>query len=108
VREIKTRNSGILVECLTPDYAGDMAAVEVVATSGLDVYAHNIETVAELQRIVRDPRANFQQSLDVLEHAKRVQHVNPLCSMNPFRSMNPFCSIGNKLGIQFFTGSAAS
>lgn len=44
------RNPNILVECLTPDFRGDVAAVETVARSGLDVYAHNVETVRELQR----------------------------------------------------------
>ena len=48
---------GILVECLTSDFRGDMGAVSSLANSGLDVYAHNIETVRSLQRIVRDPRA---------------------------------------------------
>ena len=43
------RNGNILVECLTPDFRGDQELVETVAQSGLDVYAHNIETVAELQ-----------------------------------------------------------
>lgn len=43
------RNQNILVECLTPDFRGDMAAVAVVADSGLDVYAHNVETVESLQ-----------------------------------------------------------
>lgn len=38
------------MECLTPDFRGDLAAVEKVALSGLDVYAHNVETVRELQR----------------------------------------------------------
>ena len=38
--------------------------------SGLDVFAHNIETVESLQRRVRDPRANYRQSLDVLKAAK--------------------------------------
>jgi len=46
------RNPKILVECLTPDFRGDLAAVEKIALSGLDVYAHNIETVRELQRLV--------------------------------------------------------
>lgn len=46
------RNSQILVECLTPDFRGDLAAVEKVALSGLDVYAHNVETVRELQRYI--------------------------------------------------------
>ncbi|XP_037385989.1 lipoyl synthase, mitochondrial isoform X2 [Talpa occidentalis] len=66
-------NPRILVECLTPDFRGDLKAIEKVALSGLDVYAHNIETVPELQRKVRDPRANFDQSLRVLKHAKEVQ-----------------------------------
>lgn len=43
-------NPEILVECLTSDYAGDLEAVAEVARSGLDVYAHNIETVENLQR----------------------------------------------------------
>ncbi|XP_068258679.1 lipoyl synthase, mitochondrial isoform X2 [Nyctibius grandis] len=67
------RNSKILVECLTPDFRGDLKAVEKVALSGLDVYAHNVETVPELQRKVRDPQANFEQSVRVLKHAKEVQ-----------------------------------
>ncbi|KAK6190320.1 hypothetical protein SNE40_002216 [Patella caerulea] len=73
IREIKQRKPSILVECLTPDFRGDMKAVETVASSGLDVYAHNVETVAELQWLVRDPRANYKQSLAVLEHVKKCQ-----------------------------------
>uniref|UniRef100_A0A4X2KKW8 lipoyl synthase n=1 Tax=Vombatus ursinus TaxID=29139 RepID=A0A4X2KKW8_VOMUR len=72
-RQKGERNSNILVECLTPDFRGDLKSVEKVALSGLDVYAHNVETVPELQRKVRDPRANFNQSLQVLKHAKKVQ-----------------------------------
>ncbi|KAK2908795.1 hypothetical protein Q8A67_004632 [Cirrhinus molitorella] len=73
VSNLKERNSKILVECLTPDFRGDLAAVEKIALSGLDVYAHNVETVRDLQRHVRDPRANFDQSLSVLRHAKKVK-----------------------------------
>lgn len=42
-----------------------------MAKSGLDVYAHNIETVEALTPQVRDRRATFRQSLDVLRHAKK-------------------------------------
>ena len=70
VIELKRLAPHILVECLTPDFRGDMSAVRQVAVSGLDVYAHNIETVRELQWLVRDPRANYTQSLAVLEAAK--------------------------------------
>ncbi|XP_065191501.1 lipoyl synthase, mitochondrial-like [Sycon ciliatum] len=72
VRELKRRKPSILVECLTPDFRGDLTGVAEVASSGLNVYAHNIETVEDLQWLVRDPRANFRQSLAVLEHAKKV------------------------------------
>merc|ERR1711973_682114 len=70
VIELKKRKPGLLVECLTPDFRGDIDAVERVVLSGLDVFAHNIETVKELTWLVRDPRAKYQQSLDVLRYAK--------------------------------------
>ena len=38
----------LLVECLTPDFRGDVACIDRVARSGLDVYAHNVETVEDL------------------------------------------------------------
>lgn len=44
--------------------------MQQVATSGLDVFAHNVETVQRLQPVVRDRRANWQQSLGVLAAAK--------------------------------------
>ncbi|EDW39539.1 GL11904 [Drosophila persimilis] len=54
VREIKARNSNIFVECLVPDFRGDLDCVETIANCGLDVYAHNIETVEKLTPYVRD------------------------------------------------------
>ena len=42
-------NGRLLVEALVPDFSGDLAAVELVARSGLDVYAHNVETVRRFQ-----------------------------------------------------------
>lgn len=61
----------IFVEALTGDFAGSLEQVSLVAASGLDVYAHNVETVEELTPFVRDRRATFRQSLKVLEHAKK-------------------------------------
>ena len=58
------------VECLTPDFRGVPAPIFAVAQSGLDVYAHNVETVERLQGRVRDHRAGYAQSLRVLELAK--------------------------------------
>ena len=70
VRAIKRLNPGIGVEALTPDFAGDPAAVETVVTSGVDVFAQNLETVERLTHPVRDVRAGYTQTLDVLRHAK--------------------------------------
>lgn len=72
VREIKRLSPNMLVECLTPDFRGNQEQIKVVALSGLDVFAHNIETVKEFQRSVRDPRANYDQSIGVLKHVKQV------------------------------------
>lgn len=70
VRKIKQKKPTMLVECLTGDYAGDLDMVKLVAESGLDVYAHNVETVEALTPEVRDRRATFRQSLSVLQAAK--------------------------------------
>ena len=71
VRGIKRRAPHVLVECLTPDFRGDVEAIRHLARSGLDVFAHNVETVERLQARVRDPRAGYRQSLEVLAEAKR-------------------------------------
>ncbi|KAG5185126.1 hypothetical protein JKP88DRAFT_208059 [Tribonema minus] len=72
VSNLKERRPKMLVECLTPDFRGEKDLIAQVALSGLDVYAHNVETVEGLQRRVRDHRAGYAQSMGVLEHAKAV------------------------------------
>lgn len=72
VSQIKQKNPSMLVEALTPDFRGDLDLVSIVAKSGLNVYAHNIETVERLQKRVRDRRAGYHQTLSVLEHVKKV------------------------------------
>lgn len=70
VQKLKLLKPNMLIEALVPDFRGDAVCVEKVAKSGLEVLAHNIETVEELQSAVRDHRANFKQSIDVLMKAK--------------------------------------
>lgn len=70
VRAIRQANPSTAVEALTPDFNGDPRAVETVLDSGLQVFAQNLETVERLTHRVRDPRAGYQQTLDVLAHAK--------------------------------------
>jgi lipoic acid synthetase len=71
VSAIKRANPGTAVEALTPDFQGVLADVTTVLDSGVDVFAQNVETVHRLTRPVRDPRAGYEQTLRVLEHAKR-------------------------------------
>ena len=69
---LKFRQPSLRVECLVSDFQGDRESISALATSGLDVFAHNIETVERLQSTVRDRRAGYTESLAVLEHAKKV------------------------------------
>eukprot|EP00879_Flechtneria_rotunda_P003647 GHRR01003884.1.p1 GENE.GHRR01003884.1~~GHRR01003884.1.p1 ORF type:complete len:393 (+),score=126.44 GHRR01003884.1:268-1446(+) len=71
IQLLKQKTQGrLLVEALVPDFQGNRDSINLVAQSGLDVFAHNVETVERLQRLVRDRRANWQQSLGVLAAAK--------------------------------------
>jgi len=70
VRAIHTKSPDAKVECLTGDFAGDLAALDIVLAAQPDVLAHNVETVERLQSTVRDRRASYRQSLAVLGHAK--------------------------------------
>jgi lipoyl synthase len=72
VKHLKEQCPQLLVECLIPDFAGNLQCVRTVADSGLEVLAHNVETVRRLTSFVRDPRAKYDQSLQVLAHAKEV------------------------------------
>ena len=71
VKAIRALNPNTAVEALTPDFNGDRDAVFTVVNSGLQVFAQNLETVERLTHMVRDPRAGYQQTLDVLATAKR-------------------------------------
>jgi len=70
VAELKAATPELLVEVLSPDFSGRVEDVVAVASSGLDVFAHNIETVERLTPGVRDPRATYRQTLAVLGEAK--------------------------------------
>lgn len=71
VRMIHRTSPDAKVECLTGDFAGDVAALDVVLAAEPEVLAHNLETVERLQPAVRDRRASYRQSLTVLTHAAR-------------------------------------
>jgi len=70
VQATKALNPETAVEALTPDFLGEKSSVNLLLDSGVDVFAQNVETVERLTHPVRDPRAGYQQTLDVLAHGK--------------------------------------
>ena len=68
---LKKQIPGLLVEVLTPDFKGHTELIDKILYARPDVFAHNIETVERLTPQVRDRRANYRQSLSVLEMAKK-------------------------------------
>jgi lipoic acid synthetase len=69
IRQTREACPDLGIEVLTPDFKGDMEDVMTVVDAGPDCFAHNIETVEELHRMVR-PQAKYDRSLAVLDHAK--------------------------------------
>jgi len=72
VQAIKAKNPNTAVEALTPDFKGIYSSIETIVNSGLEVFAQNIETVERLTHPVRDIRAGYQQTLDVLAESKKI------------------------------------
>ncbi|MGD0676025.1 MAG: lipoyl synthase [Polyangiaceae bacterium] len=71
VCRLKELRPDMLVETLVGDFAGHLSAVDVTVDAKPDVWAHNIEVVERLQRVVRDVRCSYEQSLAVLARAKQ-------------------------------------
>ena len=70
VQLIKEHNPYTSVEALTPDFKGLKSSIETLVNCGIQVFAQNIETVKRLTHPVRDIRAGYQQTLDVLATSK--------------------------------------
>lgn len=75
ISKIKELIPKLLVEVLIPDFRGDEKLIQKIIDVNPDVIAHNIETVKRLQGKVRDPRANYEQSLGVLDYVKNNSNI---------------------------------
>lgn len=71
VETVKRTCPSMKVEILAQDFRGDMGLVDVILAAKPDVFAHNVECVERLTETVRDAKAGYRQSLDVLAHAKK-------------------------------------
>jgi len=74
IRAIKRRDPNVITEVLIPDFQGNLDDVKRIVEAGPEVVAHNIETTKTLTPKVRDPRATYEQSLQVL---KAIKSLNP-------------------------------
>ena len=75
VRHIRKLSADVKVEVLIPDFQGNDTSLNTLMAGGPiadgpHVIAHNIETVEALSELVRDRRASYQQSLELLQRVK--------------------------------------
>ena len=68
VDRLKAADDGICVEVLIPDFGGDRCALDRLLATEVDVLGHNVETVRRLTPKLRDHRAGYDRSLDVLAY----------------------------------------
>ncbi len=71
IRQVRRLAPGCEVEVLTPDFAGDEAALRSVLEAGPAVFNHNIETVRRVFKSVR-AKGDYDLSLDVLARAREI------------------------------------
>ncbi len=71
IKKIKEKNNNVKVEPLIPDFSGKKESIEKIAEAEPDVIAHNVETTERLTPLIRDKRASYKVSLQVLEEFKK-------------------------------------
>ena len=71
ISAIKEKTPKVTIEALVPDFLGQKNSIEILLNSGLEVLAQNVETVERLTSKVRDPRAGYKQTLEVLSYSKQ-------------------------------------
>ena len=94
IDELKRRAPELMVEVLVPDFQGDSRAIETLAAAGPEVIAHNVETVRRLTRTLRDARATFDQSLQVLRDVKRAGRGRGPGGVDILAKTSIMCGIG--------------
>lgn len=67
VRELRMRDQNVKIEFLVSDFGGKTDSLKIVLDSGVDVMAHNVETVGRLHKRVRGV-AKLDRSLAMLRY----------------------------------------
>ncbi len=79
IKEIR-RISNATIEILTPDFNGEHKLIDVVLEERPDVFNHNVETIFRLTKQIRDKKADFNCSLNVLSYAKSLNKAKKIKS----------------------------
>lgn len=74
IKEIRKNNPLIKIEVLTPDFKGDINAINTVIEAKPDVFNHNIETVPSLYKTAR-PQAIYNRSIEFLKYIKQNSNI---------------------------------
>jgi len=75
IREINKINGNIVIETLIPDFKGNNNLLEKVVSVKSGILGHNIETIERLSPFLRDKKADYKKSLNVLKSAKEINPV---------------------------------
>ena len=68
ILEIRKLNPNCSIEVLTPDFKGDLSAIQTVFSAKPDIFSHNTETVERISKQVR-AQSDWQRTKMVLEES---------------------------------------
>ena len=71
IKKIKSKCPNTFVESLIPDFGSNYEFLKKIVNAKPHVISHNLETVERLSPTVRDPKADYNQSLQVLHSIKK-------------------------------------
>lgn len=74
IKETRKIDNSIKIEVLTPDFKGDINAINTVIEAKPDVFNHNIETVPSLYKTAR-PQAIYNRSIEFLKYIKENSNI---------------------------------
>ncbi len=72
VEEIRKKSPDTTIELLIPDFRNNDSCIERIIKSKPDVIGHNLETVESISPKIRDKRATYSQSLEILSKIKKM------------------------------------
>lgn len=72
IRTIKKEIPWAIIEVIIPDFKGDVESIHMVVESKPNVITHNVDTVKSLHKEHKDPRDNFDRSIEVLKTIKEL------------------------------------